>query len=62
MCALLFHPTSLALNFLLVFFFRVKDHISSGLDNKIIDPDGGIHCSKKQVENNGNYRGNKVVE
>ena len=44
------------------FIFRVKDNISSGLDNKIIDPDGGTHCSKKQVENNGSYRGKKVVE
>ena len=43
------------------FIFRVKDYISSGLQNKIIDPDGGIHCSKKQFEN-GNYHGNKVVE
>ena len=42
--------------------FEFKDYISSGQDNKIIDPDEGIHCSKKQFENNGNYRGNKVVE
>ena len=43
-------PASLSLNFLLIFYFRVKDYISSGLHNKVIDPDGGIHSNKKQFE------------
>ena len=43
-------PASLSLNFLFIFYFRVKDYISSGLHNKVIDPDGGIHSNKKQFE------------
>ena len=56
-------PASLSLNFLFIYLIaRIKDYISSGLHNKVIDPDGGIHSNKKQFENNGNDGTNKVVE
>ena len=39
----------------------VKDYISRGINNKIIDPDGGIHSNEKQFEDIGNDRRDKVV-
>ena len=33
-----------------LFFDSVKDYINSGLDKKVIDPDGGIHYQRLRAE------------
>ncbi len=30
--------------------YRVEDYISSGLDSKIVDPDGGIHENRLRAQ------------
>ncbi len=30
--------------------YRVRDYISSGLDSKIVDPDGRVHVNRLRVE------------
>ena len=34
------------INSVLIFVIRVRDYISSGLNSKIIDPDGGVHVKR----------------
>ncbi len=38
------------MKYIYIFFFRIKIYQSSGLDKKIVDPDGGIHRERKRHE------------